>query len=56
MREILFALLVINVNAHEIEEGYKIKTRKGKVFLAEMALMKHKTKQTDDYSSDYSLA
>ena len=55
MRKFLFALLVINVNAHAIEEGYKIKTRKGKVYLKESTMMKHKTEETDDYSSDYSL-
>ena len=53
MREFLFALLVMNTHANE--EGYKIKTRKGKVYLAERAMMKHKTGQTNDYSSDYSL-
>ena len=56
MREFLFALLVMNVSSHAtIEEGYKIKTRKGKVYMAKKALMKQKTEQTDDYSSDYSL-
>ena len=55
MQEILLALFIVNVNAEAITKGYKIKTRKGKVYLAETALMKHKAEETTDYGSDYSL-
>ena len=56
MREILFALFIVNVNGHATKKGYKIKTRKGKVHLAETVTVsrKQKAEETNDYGSGYS--
>ena len=53
MREILLALFIdAALSVILYPKGYTIKTRKGKVYLA---LMKHKTQETNHYGSDYSL-
>ena len=53
MRAILFALFIVNVTSDAIKEGYKIKTTRGKVHLAETVTVpkKHKAEETNDYGS-----